>query len=192
MSWIPLQEVAEVFGGYRPATKPAPLVSHSSAQRLLEAHDVSGGRHIQWTSLRTLAVEAPAKYLLRSDDVLVQLRGAKPLSTLLEAPPCPVVVSHRFAIVRPNPHVLLPSFLAAFLRHPETQARIRASSRTSTVRFLSLSELRKLMIGIPSLDVQQGIARADRLRVKFQELRAQHEDLVNQAVDAAVANAIKA
>lgn len=192
MNLVSLKEVARVFGGYRPTPKATPRVSRQRDQRLLESQDVAAGRRVQWTSLQTLDADVPTKYLLRSEDVLVQLRGARAVSTPPETPPCAVVVSHRFAIVRPNPRVLLPGFLGAVFRHPETQARIQASSRRSTSRFLSLAELRKLMVYVPPLDVQQKIARVDGLRMKFHELRGQHEDLVNQAIDAAVSKAMRA
>lgn len=191
MSSVPLEEVTEVFGGYRPPSKPAALTTSQREERLLEPSSVAEGKPIPWTSLQTVDLDAPAKFLLRNEDVLVQLRGANLITTLSEQPPVPVVASHRFAIVRPDTQVLLPGYLSAVLRHPQTQARIQASSRRSTARFVSLAELRKLLIYIPPLPVQQKIARADRLRLRYERLRRQHEDLVNQVVDAAISNAMR-
>jgi hypothetical protein len=123
------------------------------------------------------------RYLLRTGDVLFQSRGSRYPVAVVE-PGIRGIAAAGLHVIRPNSERVLPRYLAWWLSHPNSQAKIRDDlARGTYVPFVSKRELEKFMVPVPSLEVQRRIAELDELRAQERHLRERLGELTQQLVD---------
>lgn len=117
----------------------------------------------------TLAATADAPVLTAPGDVLVPVAGSASLARVVDAATAGAVPGRGLQLLRPDPGVLDPWFLAGFLRG--TANNRRASSHASTATRLDVRRLR-----LPRLPLAQQRRYGDRFRAL-----AEFEDALRQA-----------
>jgi hypothetical protein len=124
------------------------------------------------------------RYFLQPGDVLFQSRGWRHPAAVLTAPTL-AIAGTGIHVIRVATQLVISDYLAWVLNHPGSQARlIREVARGSYVPFVSVLELARFEIPLPTLEVQKRIVRIDGLRQRERELRARLETLTQQLVDA--------
>ena len=96
----------------------------------------------------------------------------------------PVVAVGQMATLRVTLPGVDPGYIAWFLRHPETQDRLRELVQGITLQFLPMKAVRQLLIPLPSLAVQRAIANAWVFQRRISRLAAERESLSAQLTDA--------
>lgn len=167
----PLPEVSSIFGG---------LSAKAEADPLLEKHF---GDEMRCAAVGLRAIAADGLDLSRLDsvfppsplqknelqiqpgDVLLAARGTEPRAAIAPtfAEPQPLYISSNVFLLRPNPDVLLPETLWAWLTSPAGRAAIERVAHSSTRQMvITRSVLDSLVIPVPSIEEQQALAAVIR------------------------------
>lgn len=152
---------------------------------LVQIKDVGGAEGVAATGSVMLREDQGkyGRYLLRTGDVLFQSRGSKYPVAVIE-PGIRGIAAAGLYVIRPNSDRVLPRYLAWWLSHPNSQAKIRDDlARGTYVPFVSKRDLDKFMVPVPSLEVQRRIVEIDELRARERYLRDRLGDLTQQLVD---------
>lgn len=172
---IPLGAVGPVRVGY---VAPSRSSGEEQGRYLaLQASDVGPDGTVVWAALsRVTPVFDPSRYLVSEGDVAIPLRTPRPFAAVLrDVPPDAIAVGH-MAIVTPHPEIADPDYLAWYIKHPRTAARLQGLTRGSKLRFLSITDLRDFEIELPALDLQRRIAHLHYLHERVTELERQLAD----------------
>lgn len=105
----------------------------------------------------------PGPYVLWSGDVLFLSRGHRPWAVVVGELPLMCIVPSSFYILRVEPQLIRPGYLAWFLNQPSTQTTLRSIMRGSNIPFISKADLQELSVPLPDLTTQQKIENLDRL-----------------------------
>jgi len=185
-----LGDVAMIRGGYIAPTAPTPLLEGSRG-RILQASDVRPGGSINWESLRSERLAGPiARYAVREGDVLLPMRSVRFVAVVARQVPEQVIASGHWALLTPDAEAADADFLAWYLNHPATSARLGRLAQGSKIQFLSISTLREFEVELPPLATQRQIARIQALRAHVGELERQLADARTQLVDALTMDAL--
>jgi restriction endonuclease S subunit len=104
--------------------------------------------------------------------------------------PDDVVAVGQWALITPSVTVLDPDYLAWFLNHPVTAARLGRVMKGGTLPFLPLAEIRAFEVAVPMLAVQRRIVRVDAIHARVSLLERELADARTRLVDAATMNAL--
>lgn len=188
---IPLDAVGAVRGGYVASKATA---DHPGANylRALQAADVTAHGAVDWNTLRFVAgVSDGDRYGINDGDVLLPLRSARTTAVVAREVPARVIAVGHWAIVSPDPALVDSEFLAWYLNHPATAARLAGLMRGTKLQFLSLTDLRNFEAELPPLEEQRRIARVHALNRRVDTLEQQLATLRKQYVDAATLAALR-
>jgi hypothetical protein len=100
------------------------------------------------------------KYQVQEDDVLLAIRGTPGKATLVTKAVENCLVDQNLAILRcygRKPASVMPAYLAVILRSQWFHQQLSSVLSQSTVRSISLSQLRKLEIPLPNLELQKQV-----------------------------------
>ncbi len=150
-----LLDIAEFRMGYqfRGKVKPDP----AGTVRVVQIKDIDPDLRIRGADLVTVSLDRPEPYLVQADDVLFLSRGHRLYAVLVpEVEPNTIATSY-FFILRPNPRVALPAYLAWSLNQPDFQESLRPFHRGSHVPMVSRADTEELRIETPPLAVQRRI-----------------------------------
>lgn len=109
---------------------------------------------------------------IAKDDVLVCVTGALTgnVAFVNEDLP-PAYVNQHVALVRPDPELILPRFLASALYSPFAQAQFKLTEYGGTKQGLGLDDVRNVVIFVPSVEEQhQIVAHLDAQTTCFSKL----------------------
>lgn len=135
-----------------------------------------------------------SKQRLRPNDVLVSLRG-QPMRAALFRPSedVPTIVGNTLAVLRPNPTLVDPLFLAGLLRSRPMEDRLRSYyAGTSSGLSISLSELRKAMIPLPDLEIQMEFAHVFSAAAEYEMRTKQLLEKRRELIDAMLVDLMEA
>jgi hypothetical protein len=125
------------------------------------------------------------RFLLQAGDLLFQSRGSRHPVAIVESDVRGIAASGLHT-VRPDTQRALPEYLAWWLNHPASQAKFKDEvARGTNVPFVSVRDLMKFMVPVPSLEAQRRIVDVDRLRRRERSLRTELDRLTQQLVDGA-------
>ncbi len=183
--WTPLGEVARVSTGY-------PFRRKVEAEEggdivLIQIKDVDSTEGVSEGGTIVLRSEGGKyeKHLLQGGDLLFQSRGSRHPVAVVEGGVRGIAATG-LLVIRPNPLRVTPSYLAWWLNHPQSQAKLtRDLAHGTYIPFVSAGDLVTFQVALPALDVQAQIVEVDRLRRLEHKLGAQLERLKQQLVDAA-------
>jgi restriction endonuclease S subunit len=182
--WTPLGDVARVSTGY-PFRKKVEAEEGGDIV-LVQIKDVDSAEGV--SAGGTIILRSDGKYekhLLHEGDLLFQSRGSRhPVAVVGGG--VKGIAATGLHVIRPDLRRALPSYLAWWLNHPQSQAKlIRDLARGTYIPFISKSDLEGFSVALPPLTIQAQIVEVDRLRRLEQKLGAQLDQLNQQLTHAA-------
>lgn len=182
--WTPLGDVARVSTGY-------PFRRKVEAEEggdivLIQIKDVDSTEGVSASGTIVLRSEDGKyeKHLLQEGDLLFQSRGSRHPVAVVEGGVRGIAATG-LLVLKPDHRRVMPSYLAWWLNHPQSQAKLTGVARGTYIPFISKGELDAFLVPLPALAVQAQIVDVDRLQRLEQKLGAQLEQLNQQFVDAA-------
>lgn len=166
-----LDDLVRVQPGYfsRGKVRSTPNGTHF----LIQARDVSPESGISLDLAIRFKPERKAElYQVFGGDILLTARGQAHGAYLVSHDLADTLVSSVFYILRPNPQVIRPAYLAWWLNLPDVQARIQGHSRGTGIGYMSRQALEQLSVCVPLLEVQVRIEQVVALWQKKQQLQA--------------------
>jgi hypothetical protein len=184
-----LEELGTLRGGY-PPRGPVSSIGGPGYVQALQGRDVRDGE-VQWGGVGWIETgPATGKYAVTDGDVVLPLRGESARALVLQQPPPDAVVVGHWMLISPARDRIGPEYLAWYLNHPATSARLSGLMRGTKLLFFSLADLRGLEIDVPPLEVQRQIVRASALNDRVSELERQIALSRQQLVDAVTFQAL--
>ena len=183
--WTPLGEVARVSTGY-PFRKKVETEEGGDIV-LIQMKDVDSAEGVSDGGTIVLRSEGGKyqKHLLQEGDVLFQSRGWHHPVAVVERGVRGIAATG-LHVLRPDRSRTMPEYLAWWLNHPQSQAKLaRGVARGTYIPFISKGELDAFLVPLPPLAVQARIVEVDRLKRLEQKLAARLEQLNQQLADAA-------
>lgn len=107
---------------------------------------------------------------LRPGDVLFPNRGTRTTALAFTFDQPRTIVGPQFFIVRPEQRVVLPAYLAWFLRSAESVAHFESRRKGTYVQIIQRSDLAELEIPLPTLAKQRKIVEVAELALKEREI----------------------
>jgi restriction endonuclease S subunit len=179
----PLGTVADVSTGYPFRTKVE--TEDGGDIHLIQMKDLEGAEGIAGVTAVVLRSNGGKydRYLLKAGDLLFQSRGSRHPVAIVE-PGIRGIAPAGLHVIRPHVGRVLPKYLAWWLNHPTSQAKIKDDlARGSYIPFVSKRDLEDFAVSVPSLAIQRRITEVDELRRKKQWLSARLAALTQELVD---------
>jgi hypothetical protein len=117
-----------------------------------------------------LTVRNADRFLIREGDVLLPLRSQSLLVAVATEVPTGVLAVGQWAVITPHIDVCTPEYLAWYLNHPQTRARLVGAMTGTSLQFLTLRTVRDFEIDLPPLPLQQRIGRVASLTRRAAQL----------------------
>jgi restriction endonuclease S subunit len=125
--------------------------------------------------------------MARTGDVLVAARGTQLKAAIVPNGAGEAIVTASLIGVRPDTSVLLPEVLLAFLRSPEGATELSARARSATGQLaLTRADVERIEVPLPSLEIQEKIARIIRAANEYEASAEQAMRLRRDAAEQAV------
>ena len=182
--WTPLGDVARVSTGY-------PFRRKVEAEEggdivLIQIKDVDSTEGVSESGTIVLRSEGGKyeKHLLQEGDLLFQSRGSRHPVAVVEGGVRGIAATG-LLVLKPDHRRVMSSYLAWWLNHPQSQAKLTGVARGTYIPFISKGELDAFLVPLPALAVQSRIVEVDRLQRLEQKLNAHLEQLNQQLVHAA-------
>jgi hypothetical protein len=182
--WPQLHEIAEIHTGYPFRGKVVPEEGGDVA--VIQMRDIDpavGLRPDLCIHLRGQDGRFD-KYLVRPGDLLMQSRGSRNTSVLVEQTVRGIAALGLY-VIRPKSDAVRPEYLAWYLGHPHVHPQLRDKARGTYIPFVPKSGLAEITIPVPTLDVQEKIIAVQRLHAEQARLTADLEDKLRELVEAA-------
>lgn len=187
----PLGDVAAVSTGY-------PFRSRVESEQggdivLVQLKDIDGSAGVSGSGTIVLRNDKGRyeRYLLDEGDLLFRSRGSRhPVAVVGRG--LRAIAATGLHIIRPLRGQVLPEYLAWWLNHPASQAKLHDElARGTYIPFVSKADLEKFRVPVPTLEVQRRIVEVHRLRRQERALRGELDRLTQQLVDTATLAAAK-
>jgi restriction endonuclease S subunit len=163
-----LKDIADIRAGYQFRGKVA--ASDHANVSVIQIKDVDAQQQVHVTDLVPVKVDNPETYEVSQGDLLFLSRGHRQCAAVVTDPVQNTIATGYFFIVRPNPRLVEPSFLAWSINHPEFQEAMRPFVRGSHIPLISKADFQNLTIRVPPLAVQRRIIALHRLLDREREL----------------------
>ena len=179
----PLGTVAEVSTGY-PFRKKVETEEGGDIV-LVQIKDFGGAEGVTASGSVMLRNQQGKyeRYLLQTGDLLFQSRGSRyPVAVVGRG--IRGIAAAGLYVIRPNPERVVARYLAWWLSHPNSQAKIRDDlARGTYIPFVSKRALEGFLVALPSLEVQRRIVEVDELQAREHYLRFRLGELTQQLGD---------
>jgi len=119
--------------------------------------------------------EKMERHLLRDGDILFMAKGNRNVGVIYRNTSGKAVASSSFLVVRIRDQFrtsILPEYLAWFINHSRSQARIKSYAKGSGIPSVTLSGFSELEVWIPDVDTQRKILMIHELRTREKSLLA--------------------
>ncbi len=182
--WPQLHEIAEIYTGYPFRGKVIPEEGGDVA--VIQMRDIDPAVGLRPDSCLHLRGQDGRfdKYLVRPGDLLMQSRGSRNTSALVDKAVRGIAALGLY-VIRPKGDAVKPEYLAWYLGHPRVHSRLRDKARGTYIPFVPKSGLAEITIPVPTLDVQEKIIAVHRLHAEQTRLTANLEQKLRELVDAA-------
>ncbi|MDO8381009.1 restriction endonuclease subunit S [Phenylobacterium sp.] len=159
----------------------------------LQLRDISADGDIGFQTLsRVQLPELSERYMVGSGDVVFRSRGERTTATAIdESMNEQAVAILPLIILRPNPSMIAPQFLAWSINLPANQRNLDASAQGSSIRMVPKSALDDLRIDVPDLATQRRIVAAANLARREAALAASLAEKSLSLTTLALADAAK-
>lgn len=199
---LPLGKIASMRGGFVPSAAEVRVrarqeelgalqpkgatygVDNAIRVRGLQPRDVMPDGTIVWESVSELApMRDGDRFAVREGDLLLPLRSLRIQTVVARAVPAGVIASGPWAQLTPDLDVVDADYLAWYLNHPRTRARLSGMMSGTSLMFLSLGTVRDFEVILPDRATQRRIAHAATLNSRIAILERQLSDDRQRLVD---------
>ena len=124
------------------------------------------------------------KRLLKKGDVLLINRGRFTASVFDGSLDAPCVATSAFMVLTPKePAQVLPDYLALYLNSTEGQNCFKRLNETTTIPFISRTNLESIIIPVPPLERQKKLVALERTTQRYTQLTARKTELLNSIIN---------
>ncbi len=117
-------------------------------------------------------------------DVLLISRGRFTASTFYSSVKEPCIATSAFLIVTPKKSAqLLSAYLALFFNSSDCQTHFKRLHETTTIPFISLSNLESIEIPLPPIEHQEALVALDQMNKDYARLSSRKLSLQKQLLD---------
>ncbi len=180
-----ISEVCSIKMGYTFRKKPV----NDPAGNLLaiQPKDVSSDGVIN--TMKLCRVDQPLKNLLNEGDVLLINRGRFTAAVFNGSLDAPCVATSAFMVLTPkDPLQLLPEYLALYFNSTEGQNIFKRLNETTTIPFVSRTNLESVEIPLPSLERQEAMAKFGELNQTYARLSTRKLNLQKRILEHELSN----
>lgn len=111
------------------------------------------------------------RYFVRAGDVVFRSRGERNTAAALDERLSESALAVLpLMILRPNPEVVMPAFLAWAINQPPAQRHFDVAARGTNIRMIPRSSLEDLELDVPDIETQRKIVAVDALAEREREL----------------------
>jgi restriction endonuclease S subunit len=129
-------------------------------------------------------IHSSSENRLAPGDVLLISRGRFTASTFDGSIKEPCLATSAFLIVTPKKSSqLLPGYLALFFNSSDCQTLFKRLHATTTIPFISMSNLESVEIPLPSLEQQEALVALDQMNKDYARLSSRKLSLQKQLLD---------
>ena len=169
-----LGEVATLRAGYpfRAGVVPDPVGTIA----VIQGRDVDASTHCipfphKLPRIVPDGMRSPADHFVTKDEILLMARGPRNYAALVgpDVPPQTIAVAS-FHIIRVEPRLVVPGFLAWFLNQEGAQMFFRSRNSATTIPMITLEALRSLPVNLPPLHQQHRISTLNDLFERERQL----------------------
>lgn len=140
---------------------------------------------VAWSELAAiLPVRDEERYAIREGELLLPLRSQRVQAVIAQGVPGLVLAVGQWALIAPDPQEADAAYLAWYLNHPRTRARLEATMVGTSLQFLTVSTVRDFEVELPDLTTQRLISRAVGVTARVNELEQRLAAARLQLVDA--------
>lgn len=203
-----LSQISEVRGGYVPAASEArerrrleefadpPDLTDGDAlpARMLGLQPSAIGPDgtIAWDGLMSvLPVRGAERYAVREGDLLLPLRSQRIQTAVARTVPADVLALGQWALIAPDPEQADACYIAWYLNHPRTRARLAGAMLGSSIQFLTVAAVRDFEIELPDMQTQRRIGRLAALTSHVGSLERRLSDARAALADAVAMTAVE-
>ena len=159
---IAIKSIVAIRSGYHFRGKVESVSGGS--RRVAQPRDIRDD--LTWcdSGMATIAPEpVHENSLIVPGDVLIAARGVRPYAVVVPSGLGDALASSAFFIIRPQPALVCPEFLAWYLNSPRGQHALTSLMRGTAIPALTLATLSTLEIPVPSLERQRAVVAAAEL-----------------------------
>ena len=200
---VRLADVADIRGGFVPSALEArerrrredeergrlslagPPSGVSDRDLGLQPSAIRADGSIAWEELvAILPVRGADRYAIREGELLLPLRSQRIQAVVAEGVPDCVLATGQWALVAPDPTHADARYLAWYLNHPRTRARLAGTMVGTSLQFLTVATVRDFEVELPDLATQRRIGRVAELTARVARLERRLADERQQLADA--------
>ena len=178
-----IKDIARVRPGYQFRGRVEPDPAGNVA--FIQIKDFDEQHRLRPDDIVTIDFRRPIEpFQARSGDVLFLSRGHRLFATPLDDLPEDAIVTGYFFIVRPDPDVVLPEYLAWSINQPNFQARLTPLVKGSHMPQVARADFEQLDIDVPPVETQHLVMRLNGLWEREQDLVARIQQAREQLLQA--------
>ena len=138
----------------------------------IQLSDVGFGGVVSGRALLSYEIqEAPDRYYVTGGEVLFRSRGVLNAAAVVSGDlNGPAIAIAPLIIMRPNPALIVPAYLAWAINQPEAQRRLGGEAQGTNLRMIPKAALERLEICVPDIETQNLIVSIDALARREAEL----------------------
>ena len=186
-----LATICTIQVGYTARSRLEPVAAGGVAA--LQLRDASADSEINLASLSQVQLpDVPDRYLVGTGDVVFRSRGERTTAVTLEAPKgLRAVAISPLIILRPDPAIISPEYLAWAINLPSSQRLLDTNAQGGSMRMVPKAALDALPIDVPDLATQRRIVAAANLARREAMLAASLVEKTQHLATLALADAAK-
>jgi restriction endonuclease S subunit len=188
---VKLGDIADILPGHH---FRGAIERTDEGMRVLQANAIDGERNtIDWNNL-TVTHPAPVREdaELQEYDVVIVTRGTQVgsyrVAVVRDLPGAVYAASSVYIIRVTKPDVILPEYLAQYLRSPHAQKMIMQEATGAVILVVPRRKLADLTIPVPDMDTQKALAGLGDSIVRESELLTQKKELNNKLMRSIINN----
>lgn len=165
-----LPELCSIHTGYTARGRLEPTAA--GGVLAIQLRDFTSEGLIDPERLTRVQLEGVAdRYFVRAGDVVFRSRGERNTAAALDERLSESALAVLpLMILRPNPEVVTPEFLAWAINQPPAQRHFDVAARGTNIRMIPRSSLDDLELDVPDIETQKRIVAFDELAEREREL----------------------
>ena len=167
-----LGHIADVCMGVTLRGRDATRPDSKGSCRMIRISDVTDDGHLTNSDLLQFEPGEPIKQdlFLRPGDVLFPNRGTRTTAYVFDVPETNVIVGAQFFIIRPDPSIVLPEYVAWYLRSEVASQHFHLRRKGTLVQTVQRRDIQEIDLPLPPLAKQHTIVALDALAVQERQL----------------------